>query len=231
MTLSINKIKNFQNFIINDKPFYIKNALTDVDDYLSWQTVEECLNDPIKYKFECIDKDHQSKIQFGQIKPFWNEVAIPDKKHLFNIVSSGNTLVILNYGQYSKSTNNLCKTIENNFLVATDIHAYCSFSKSKSFKIHCDYASNFIIQCYGTTHWKVYDNRLSTLYPISNYEIDENELETLIDIELVPGDLIYIPSRMYHKAEPSEKRLSMSIPCVPMMFDVTRYDRNYYSLL
>lgn len=217
--------------MIHDQPFYIKNALVDPLSYLSWDTVEDCLNNPSKYIFECVDKKTQSKIDFHKIKPFWNDVPIADKKNLFRLVADGNTLIILNYSHYNHKTNNLCALIEQSFPVATEIHSYCSYSEdSKSFKIHCDYASNFIIQCDGTTRWKVFNNRLSGLYPISNNSIDEDNLELCIDVELTPGDLIYIPSRIYHAAIPSGKRLSMSIPCIPMMFDTTRYDRNSYKL-
>lgn len=228
----IRKLLEQQDYLINDKPFVIKKAVDDVSKYLSWKDVEYCLNFPSKYTFECIDYRTQSKINYSQVKPFWNHHYVPNKRELFDIVRDGNTLIIANYGEHNENVNGLCKSLEDVFSVTTDIHAYCGYGESKSFRIHCDYPANFIIQCEGSTNWKVYNNKLSNLLILksSNKIIDHQELEIAIDIDLEPGDLLYIPARHYHCATPFEKRLSMSIPCVTLINNVEKLDRQMYSL-
>ena len=64
------------------------------------------------------------------------------------------------------------------------------------------------------------------LHVSKTYEEEENLGPPIIDVILNPGDILYIPKMMYHKADPFEKRVSISIPCVPG----TPMDRNYFEL-
>ena len=66
-----------------------------------------------------------------------------------------------------------------------------------------------------------------------NNRLRDDELDVAIDVELSPGDALYIPSRMYHCAYPTGKRLSMSIPCwnrFPTDPEENRIDRNMYRI-
>ena len=66
-----------------------------------------------------------------------------------------------------------------------------------------------------------------------NGKLKDEDLELAIEVELQPGDALYIPSRMYHKAMPDGKRLSMSIPCWNRFATDpldNQADRNYYRI-
>ena len=51
-----------------------------------------------------------------------------------------------------------------------------------------------------------------------------------IDTMLTPGDMIYIPARCYHQAQPNGKRLSVSIPMQHMLPHLKPFDRTYHAL-
>jgi mannose-6-phosphate isomerase-like protein (cupin superfamily) len=71
-------------------------------------------------------------------------------------------------------------------------HAYISFSKeSKTFGKHKDNSDVWFWQSIGSTKWTVYDE------------------ETNIYI-LNPGDMIYVPSKMYHDTSPLSPRVGIS---------------------
>ena len=103
-----------------------------------------------------------------------------------------------------------------------------------SFPPHADNPANFIIQTYGETDWVVFDNRISQL--LDSYDVGTvDELTPIVEVRLKPGDMLYLPSRIYHCAYPDEPRLSMSIPCMPLgplnrSGDVLTLDKNYYKL-
>ena len=199
----------------DDKACFFKDFIDNPSDLLTWNDVADCMNNPSFYDFELVDHDNQ-KVNIPAHAKTWNyHRPIQDKKFLFDNVNHGHTLIITNYGYRNASTNALLDTFEQMFDVHAAIHVYAGLKKSKSFTIHDDYPANFIIQVEGETRWRVYENRISYLFKTGrmNGRVNTDTLRTAIDVTLTPGDALYIPSRAYHCAEPSDKRLSISIPC------------------
>lgn len=219
------RISNETNWFINDKAHYFKQLITNPKEYLSWKDVERCINSFYFYNIQIIDKSG-------------NEIQIPPtdpKKFVFKNFYEGATLLINNYGLYSLNTMELMNIFETLFEVNSDIHVYCGLEGSNSFPVHEDNPNNFIIQVEGKTRWKVFENRLSSLYVTGKMfnNLKEENLNLAIDVELEPGDVLYIPARTYHCAYPTEKRLSMSIPCWPVDQhhpNARKFDRSYYKL-
>ena len=108
------------------------------------------------------------------------------------------------------------------------MHVFCGLGDTRSFNIHEDYANNLIIQVEGETHWTVYKNRASNLVEQLE-DVDPSKLEVAVDVNMKPGDIIYIPARTYHRAHPKAKRLSLSIP-MQHLCSLNKVDRNYYAL-
>ena len=234
------RILNETNLLFEDKPHYFKNLLPNPHEVLTWDDVESCLNRPEIFNFEMIDP-YNLKLDIPQAKKAWVwDHTVQDKRFMFEQLHKGSGLVIMNYGSYSEQTNKLLTIFERMFNVNSAIHVYCGLSGSKSFPIHDDYPVNFIIQVEGKTRWKVFNNRISYLYKIGSLNdriegkrINEDDLDVAIDVELEPGDALYIPSRCYHVAYPEGKRLSMSIPCwnrLPTDAPNHSSDRNWYNI-
>lgn len=199
----------------DDKACYFKNFINNPSDLLTWKDVEDCMNNPSFYEFELVDHENK-KIEIPASAKAWNYTKlVQDKKFLFDHVNHGHTLIITNYGFRNEYTNQLLDTFENIFDVHAAIHVYAGLEGSKSFSIHDDYPANFIIQVEGETRWQVFENRISYLFKTGrmNGRVNTSTLRPVIDVVLTPGDALYIPSRAYHCAEPTEKRLSISIPC------------------
>ena len=223
------------NLDYEDKGHFFKKLIQNPNDFLTWDDVEYCINKPELFEFELIDK-YNNKIEIPVHKKTWIYYKpVYDKQFIIDHVNSGCTLVIPNYGSYSNKTYELCNTFEKLFDVHAAIHVYCGLSGSQSFSIHDDYPANVIIQVEGKTRWKIFKNRISYMYRTGrmNNKLTEDQLEVEIDVELEPGDALYIPSRAYHVAYPTEKRLSMSIPCwnrIPTDPPETALDRRYYKI-
>ena len=117
----------------------------------------------------------------------------------------------------------------SNVYIEYPIHERC-WSRPKSFKVHEDCANNFIIQVEGQTHWRVYNNRCSNIVG-KRFDYPEHDfLDCAIDVIMSPGDMLYIPARCYHQAQPHEKRLSVSIPMQHMYPHLKPMDRHYYEI-
>lgn len=231
-----NKFHNKINFHCQDQPFLIKNCLDNPSQYVSWKNIEMCLNTPQNYSIESISCYDGSKIKLQTTRCFWIPYKeIPVKSELFDILNDGHTMIIADYSWHNEKTNELVKELEDMYDIACDIHVYCSTKSSKSFNIHDDLPSNIICQVEGKTRWKVYDNRSSHLYNIASLPQEckmnpDKYFTTVIDEVLEPGDILYIPSRQFHAADPFESRISMSIPCFnTQLRQFDKYDRNQYT--
>lgn len=227
------RLLNESNLNYDDRAHYFPNLLQNPSDYLTWDDVEQCVNNPALYEFEVIDHSNVKVNIDRHVRAWVPNKTVQDSCQIVNHINHGHSIIIMNYGFYSRNTQNLLNVFERLFDVDCAIHVYGGLSGSKSFKIHDDYPCNFIIQTEGETRWKVFKNRVSQLYKIGydQYDIKEDRLEVELDIILKPGDALYIPSRAFHCAYPDGKRLSMSIPCWPRWAAPNQTsDRNFYIL-
>lgn len=227
------RLLNEANFLYQDRGYYFPDLISNPSEFLTWKDVEECLNNPAFYEFEMINHD-SAKVNIDRYVRAWiPEKKVLDHRQLVEHVNHGHTLIIMNYGFHNRNTQQLLNTFERIFDVDAAIHVYGGLEGSKSFKIHDDYPCNFIIQVEGNTRWKIYKNRISSLYKTGTqqHEIKDELLDVDVDVVLKPGDALYIPARAYHCAFPTEKRLSMSIPCWPRMPGSNQtFDRNFYKV-
>jgi len=196
---------------LGNKPLVFKDYVNNAGALVTWQDVEFCINNPWQYGLNVIHKNLGTRIPIKLTPSFWHGKDVPDKRQVMDKVQQGHTLVIDNFSVHSQGTHKLAKSIEDLFDANCDMHVYCSLEKSSSFGIHCDRPPNFIVQIMGETEWKVFDKVQEGQYNSNN--ITEQEAgEVLIQTILRPGDMLYIPERMYHQALPFEKRISISIP-------------------
>lgn len=205
----------------NDKARVFKGAIPDPDAFVTYDDVEKVLNFGHCDYVEIIHPDTGTKI-----------VSMP-KQQLMDLIERGSTFIISGYARYNKTTNELCRTVEQNFGVRSDIHLYggTDLGKHNSFGIHCDLSANFICQVYGETEWTVYKERSGVRYefPKQELQLTEDDLGLTVDLEvtLKRGDVLYIPFRAFHRAKPQGQRLSMSLP---MWYQEQDIDRNFYEV-
>ena len=227
------RLLNEANYALDDKAQVFYKLLPEPEKYLNWCTVEMCMNNPALYEFEIIDHTNK-KVNIDRYTKAWvTWKTVQDHSQLCDHISHGHTFIITNYGFFNQHTQELLKVFESCFNADCAIHVYGGKDGAESFKIHDDYPSNFIIQVEGTTEWKVFKNRCSSLLPVGDGgEIREDMLEVDMHVTLEPGDALYIPSRAYHCAYPTGKRLSMSIPCWTRFPGSNQTsDRNWYPIL
>jgi hypothetical protein len=228
------RLLNEANFLYEDKAYFFPQLVPDPGDFfLTWNDVEICANNPTLFEFELIDHDN-NKVEINRYTRAWiHHKQVQDHRQIVEHINHGHTFIIMNYAFYSRWTQELMKTFESIFAVDCAIHVYGGKEGAKSFNIHDDYPSNFIIQVEGETEWKIYKNRISNMLQTGTAQdtIREDNLEVDLHVTLKPGDALYIPSRAYHCAFPTGKRLSMSIPCWTRMPNSNQTsDRNYYPI-
>jgi ribosomal protein L16 Arg81 hydroxylase len=99
---------------------------------------------------------------------------------------------------------------------------YCSWKQRQAFSTHFDTHDVYALHVAGEKVWRVYEGRLDN--PIANEAfktLDDDYHRThrgavALEVELRPGDLLYIPRGQYHDA------LASSEGCIHLAYGVTR---------
>lgn len=224
---TLTKLLSSKNWFLDDSPQHFPGICDNPEEFVSWKEVEYCLNNPHFYDIQFIDKKTNDYISFPMYDRVWSPPT-PEVEDICNAFKAGHACIINNF-EWIKGKQELLNEIECIFTnITAAFHVYCGLENSKSFPIHRDHAHNFILQVDGETHWKVYNNRQSELIS-ADVDPKESDLDCVIDVMLQPGDMLFIPERCYHQAQPKQKRLSISIPMmsVPSM---QRPKRKYYEI-
>ncbi len=217
-----------RDLIHHDGAVHIKGFLHEPEKYLNWRYVEDALSRG-DMGWELINSDGTKK-DIPMYKPFWSPIPVCEKEVVWQHLINGMGFVIVGYSVSNDRTRQLCSSIEQEFDVNCCIHVYGGRGLGGSFNTHYDHFPNIIIQSKGTTPWKVYKNKATAMYHSRNESPHPDE-EMVIDWEgdMNPGDLLYIPDRAFHRASPNGERLSMSIPCMPTIYNSEHYDRRSYT--
>ena len=123
---------------------------------------------------------------------------------------------VCSFGEMSRSTkkiNGFAKSIEDKYNMPTDAHIYTckNLDIEHPFGIHYDNSHNIIVQCEGETNFKVWDIIKDKDQPQSNMSITDTPL---LDVDMKPGDAIWIPKSYPHLATSHTPRISVSFPFI-----------------
>lgn len=230
----LTKLAAGKRWDIDDSPQYFPQICENPEAFVTWKDVEKCLNNPQFYDIQFISKHGDGYMTVPAWRRPWGKDFTPDVKDIVETFQNGNSIIINNF-EYMDGKQDLLSQIEAYFPdIRAAFHVYCGVEGSKSFEIHEDFAHNFILQVDGETNWKVYNNRCSYLchdHPPNKYS--HEDLDCVIDVVMQPGDMLYIPARCYHQAQPLGKRLSISIPMVHPEFagpEMKFMERKYYGI-
>ena len=110
----------------------------------------------------------------------------------------------------TKKINDFAKKLEDTYNSPADAHIYmCRNPKLEHpFGIHFDTNPNVIVQCEGKTNFKVWDK----VPPQEQRTMLNPQSSPILDVDMKPGDVIWIPEYYPHLATSKTSRLSVSFP-------------------
>ena len=219
-----------KNWYIDDTAQVFKGVIDDPSEFATWKDVEYCMNNPQFYNIQFINKDRGDIINVQKYPRVWRHDHA-DVPELMDIFKAGHCMIINNFDSGLPKQQEILSHFEKHFTAKMAMHLYAGLDSCRSFNIHEDTASNFIIQVEGETQWTVYKNKCSNIIDSASSIQDMIPfLEKQVSTLLVPGDILYIPARCYHQAQPHGKRLSVSIPMQHMIPHIKPIDRKYYEI-
>ena len=118
--------------------------------------------------------------------------------------------VLKDMSRCTKKINDFAQKLEDTYNSSADAHIYmCRNPKLEHpFGIHFDTNPNVIVQCEGKTNFKVWDKVL----PQEQRTMLNPRSSPILDVDMKPGDTIWIPEFYPHLATSKTSRLSVSFP-------------------
>ena len=221
-----------KDWSIDDTPQYWQGIIPDPEYYATYEDVEYCLNNPQSFDIQFIDRITSTFVNIPQYERCWSRPHM-EQRDVVGCWNNGHNVIINNFDLIDKKRQQIMRSVEETFpSIKASMHVYGGVRDCKSFKIHEDLANNFIIQVDGETHWRVYHNRASNIHSQTpEWSLKHDDLDCAIDVTMKAGDMLYIPARCYHHAQPEGRRLSVSIPMQHGLPHLKPRDRHWYEII
>ena len=211
---SDNEINLLKKAIENKKHIHIKNKsdrnrdvmnVKDLNNLISMHNIWDHNNFNM-----VIDK---KPISFNKFSTEGNEYGFskigPDPKKVQYYIKKGASLVLNDIIYYSKEIKNIAFDLQEITNGKCQANLYFSMQNRQAFGPHFDTHDVFALHCDGEKTWNVYetlaDNPIN--HPIFKPSLEERTKaagEIIEQVNMKPGDILYIPRGKYHDALASE---------------------------
>ena len=112
----------------------------------------------------------------------------------------GATLVLQSLHTTWSPLGDLCRALARQFSAAFQVNAYLTPPGSQGLPTHYDTHDVFVLQIAGTKHWRVFGAPLELPLRGQPHRRGTDPGELRHEVELRPGDLLYIPRGFFHYA-------------------------------
>ncbi len=129
-----------------------------------------------------------------------------DPDRVSSLFSGGCSLVLDAVGKMSPPIATLCREMESFFRHRVNANVYMTPPGNQGFAMHYDTHDTIIIQIEGSKHWRVYD--APSQLPLEDRFFDKKLHavgDVQLEIEMQPGDLLYIPRGFLHEGKANEE--------------------------
>lgn len=132
----------------------------------------------------------------------------PVPERIRELLEQGATIVLNLMERLSPGVAAVAEAIEMVTGGQTVCNIYCSWNKQQAFASHFDNTDVFVLHIDGHKRWRIYDGRFENPMDNSAYTFDAYPSEyheqakgrLLTEVEMGPGDVLYIPCGQYHDA-------------------------------
>jgi ribosomal protein L16 Arg81 hydroxylase len=191
----------FQNYYEKDYLYISRNQPDYYDALLNIDDID------LFFQKKNIPSSHLRVVNNGAaLLPYsWTDENsyIVNNDKLFSLFNKGNTLIINSGHRSISKLFNYCSDLENELKIKLQTNIYISPHNAQGLESHYDRHDVFVLQTVGSKIWRLYNTPVelaSENFPYSKYK-DKFELEQpKFEVELKPGDLLYIPRGMVHNA-------------------------------
>jgi ribosomal protein L16 Arg81 hydroxylase len=136
------------------------------------------------------------------------QAMMPDPEQIKLLLRRGATLVLDLIETLSPGVATISAALQTATGGVAVCNVYCSWRAHQGFTAHCDSTDVFAMHIEGSKIWRVYEGRADNATDIAGYDYESFTLEhhasakgkLLEEIEMKPGDVLYLPKGQYHEA-------------------------------
>jgi hypothetical protein len=123
-----------------------------------------------------------------------------------DLLPQGVSIVVNDVDYLVPNINQLTVAIEREMGIYTHVNAYLSFSKGGAFKPHWDFMDALVVQVHGNKRWRIWNTEVPDPIEIADRTKVNASLAPDQELELAPGDVLFIPRGEPHSATVSGER-------------------------
>lgn len=126
---------------------------------------------------------------------------LPDTSRIWEHFHDGATIVLQGLQRWWGPLTRFCRGLELTLTHLVQANAYITPPGSQGLAVHRDAHDVFAMQTYGRKRWVLYDPMVADSSPGPRWSRPLSDLgEPTLDLELHPGDCLYVPQGTYHAA-------------------------------
>ena len=128
----------------------------------------------------------------------------------------GYTLVISDATLFSPRLQQVCNRIGARLGGFAIANVYFTPARARGFDVHYDNHGTVVLQIEGRKRWRLYEPLVELPVAERRFTSDEaKELTSIGEVELAPGDTLYLPQGVPHEASAGERSLHLTLALRP----------------
>lgn len=152
----------------------------------------------------------------------WSSTSVLDADRVLDLYDDGVTVLLESLDRYHLPTARRGRALEQCFGCTLKSNVFLTPARSNAFPLHNDTYDGLIVQLQGRKHWDLYAHPTPLPLRSQRYEPERDEMgEALMSVDLEPGDLLYVPRGVIHRAE-AIGEASLHLTLIPVW--TTMYD-------
>lgn len=130
----------------------------------------------------------------------------PDPERVTQLLGQGAALLLNEIETLHPGVLAVARCLERTFGAKSCANLYCSWQARQAFDSHFDRHEVFALQVVGSKHWRLYQGRVDNpiehelFHNVPQAEYDRMKGPVAAEIEMQPGDLLYLPRGQFHDA-------------------------------
>ena len=124
--------------------------------------------------------------------------------------SQGATIVVNGLRMVWPALSNMCWRIESTLGHPVEVNSYLTPRAAQGFPVHADPHDVLVLQIEGTKHWRLYQRSIADPL-VAQLSAAGRPTECLAEVELKPGDVLYVPSGFPHEALTTARQSSLHL--------------------